>query len=95
MRPFGLFAIGLLAVAAGAAAQGTSAPQQIFIKAGRLIDGRADAPQTAVGILIEGERIKAVAPAAQLQAQAHAAKVIDLSTFTVLPGLIEIGRAHV
>src|SRR5438132_3997894 len=89
MRPCWLFAIGLLAVAAGAAAQGTSAPQQIFIKAGRLIDGRADAPQAAVGILIEGERIKAVAPAAQLQAQAHAAKVIDLSTFTVLPGLID------
>src|SRR5712691_6165790 len=65
------------------------APPQILIRAGRLIDGRADAPQAAVAVLIEGERIKAVGPAAQLQAQAKAAKVIDLSTFTVLPGLID------
>src|SRR5712691_2623519 len=65
------------------------APPQILIRAGRLIDGRADAPQAAVAVLIEGERIKAVGPPAQLQAQAKAAKVIDLSTFTVLPGLID------
>ena len=93
MRPLGLFAVGLLALVPSgrSRAQGAAPgpPPQILIKAGRLIDGRADAPQTAVGILIEGERIKAVGPAAQLQAQAQAAKVIDLSTLTVLPGLID------
>src|SRR5207247_6483712 len=37
-----------------------TAPQQVLIKAGRLIDGRSDAPQSGVGILVEGDRIKAV-----------------------------------
>src|SRR5438094_8191105 len=35
----------------------SAAPALLLIKAGRLIDGRADAPQSNVGILVEGERI--------------------------------------
>src|ERR1041385_312230 len=62
---------------------------QILIKAGRLIDGKADAPQSGVAILIEGDRVKAVGPVAQIQAQALAARVIDLSQLTVLPGFID------
>ena len=62
---------------------------QVLIKAGRLIDGRSDAPQSGVGILVEGERIKAVGPLAQVQGQAKGARVIDLSQLTVLPGLID------
>jgi imidazolonepropionase-like amidohydrolase len=65
------------------------APQAIFIKAGRLIDGRADQAQANVGILIQGDRITAVGPVAQVQAQAVGARVIDLSQMTVLPGLID------
>src|SRR5204862_511932 len=42
-----------------------------------------------VGILIEGDRIKAVGPVAQVQGQAKGARVIDLSQMTVLPGLID------
>ncbi len=64
-------------------------PSPVLIKTGRLIDGRADAPQVGAGILIEGERIKAVGPLAQVQAQAKGARVIDLSQMTVLPGLID------
>jgi imidazolonepropionase-like amidohydrolase len=64
-------------------------PQPILIKAGRLIDGRSAQAQTNVGILIEGERIRAVGPVAQVQAQAPNARVIDLSQMTVLPGLID------
>src|SRR5205823_7735368 len=60
-----------------------------LIKAGRLIDGRSDAPQSGVGILIEGDRIKAVGPLAQVQGQAKGARVIDLAQMTVLPGLID------
>jgi len=67
------------------AAQG----QPILIKAGRLIDGRAAQAQTNVGILIDGERIRAVGPLAQVQAQAPNARVIDLSQMTVLPGFID------
>ena len=67
----------------------TPPPQRLFIKAGRLIDGRADQAQANMGILIEGNRIKAVGPLAQIQGQAGDARVIDLSTMTVLPGLID------
>jgi imidazolonepropionase-like amidohydrolase len=91
MRPrFVLFAT--LAVATPARAQAprpvqTASP--VLIKAGRLIDGRSDGPQSSVGILIEGDRIKAVGPLAQVQAQARGARVIDLSQMTVLPGFID------
>jgi imidazolonepropionase-like amidohydrolase len=91
MHPrFVLFAT--LAVATPARAQ-SSRPVQtaspVLIKAGRLIDGRSDGPQSGVGILIEGDRIKAVGPLAQVQAQARGARVIDLSQMTVLPGFID------
>jgi imidazolonepropionase-like amidohydrolase len=61
----------------------------VLVRAGRLIDGRADAARTGVGILVEGERIKAVGPVAQVEAQAKGARVIDLSRLTVLPGFID------
>jgi len=62
---------------------------QILVKAGRLIDGRADVTRSNVGILIEGDRIKAVGPLAQVQTQAKNARLIDLAQMTVLPGLID------
>ena len=82
--------IAILSIAAAAtlAAQ-APAPQQVLIKAGRLIDGRSQQVQTNVGILIDGERVKAVGPLAQIQGQAANARVIDLSQMTVLPGLID------
>jgi imidazolonepropionase-like amidohydrolase len=61
----------------------------VFIKAGRVIDGRTDRVQTNVGILVDGERIRAVGPVAQIEAQAAGARVIDLSQMTVLPGFID------
>ena len=81
----------LLAVLAGPlAAQGPApTPKLTLIKAGRLIDGRSAQAQTNVGILIEGERIRAVGSLAQVQAQAPNASVIDLSQMTVLPGFID------
>jgi imidazolonepropionase-like amidohydrolase len=65
------------------------APPPILVKAGRLIDGRSDVARSNVGILIAGDRIKAVGPLAQVQAQAAGARVIDLAQMTVLPGLID------
>jgi imidazolonepropionase-like amidohydrolase len=81
---------GLL-IPAGLPAQNPPAapPERVFIKAGRLIDGRSDQVQTDMGILIEGQRITAVGPLAQIQARAGNARVIDLSQMTVLPGLID------
>src|SRR5213594_588278 len=64
-------------------------PQQVLIKAGRLIYGRSATAQTNVGILISGERILAVGPVAQITARAPGARVVDLSQMTVLPGLID------
>src|SRR5256886_3432317 len=66
-----------------------AAPQLVLIKAGHLVDGRSTTVQANVGSLIEGERIRAVGPLAQVQAQAGNARVIDLSQMTVLPGLID------
>lgn len=79
----------VLAVVAGPLAAQAPPPQPILIKAGRLIDGRSAQAQTNVGILIDGERIRAVGPLAQVQAQSANARVIDLSQLTVLPGLID------
>jgi len=80
-----VFALSLALVVQAA----VSPPQQVLIKAGRLIDGRSQQVQNNVGILIEGERIKAVGPVAQIQAQAATARVIDLGQMTVLPGMID------
>jgi len=91
MRPQSvLFATLAVATPAWAQApQPTQPTPPVLIKAGRLIDGRSDAPQSGVGILIEGDRIKLVGPVAQVQGQARGARVIDLSQMTVLPGLID------
>jgi len=47
-------------------AQAAAPPPQVLIKAGRLIDGRANQVQANVGMLTEGARIKAVGPLAQV-----------------------------
>jgi imidazolonepropionase-like amidohydrolase len=82
--------LALIALPAVLAAQEpVPAPQTILIRAGRLIDGLTDAPRSNVGILIEGERIRAVGPLAEIERQAAGARVIDLSGMTVLPGLVD------
>src|SRR5437667_1702079 len=88
--PLGLAVTAPLAPPSPAQARrAASAPAPVRIKAGRLIDGRSDAAQSNVGIVVEGERIKAVGPLALVQGQARTARVIDLSQFTVLPGFID------
>src|SRR5881628_2847010 len=85
MRGLLLLFVALVALPVASA----QTPQMVLIKAGRLVDGRSASVQPNVGILIEGERIKAVGPLAQIQGQAPNARVIDLSQMTVLPGLID------
>lgn len=71
-------------------AQVKPAPGVVLIKAGRLIDVRAARVLENQGILIEGQRIKAVGPLAEIQRGAPgSARVIDLSRATVLPGLAD------
>lgn len=58
-----------------------------LIKAGRLVDVRAGRVLENQAILIEGERIKAVGPMADIVRQApNGARTIDLTRATVLPG---------
>jgi imidazolonepropionase-like amidohydrolase len=60
-----------------------------------MIDGRSDAVQDNVAVVVEGDRIKAVGSPAQVASQIPAgAQVIDLGGATILPGLID-NHTHV
>ncbi|MSQ46453.1 MAG: amidohydrolase family protein [Ignavibacteria bacterium] len=68
----------------------TSSTNLILIKAGKLIDVRSGKVLESQGILIEGEKIKEVGPLEVISKTIPAnTKIIDLSNFTVLPGLID------
>lgn len=73
---------------AGTFAQSSAKPMTL-IKTGRLIDVRNGRVLTDQAILVEGDRIKEVGPSGQLATRAAGAKVIDLSSATVLPGMID------
>src|SRR5215831_2765180 len=65
-------------------------PEYTLIRAGKLVDVRSGRVLTDQAILIEGSMIKEVGPAEQVRGHApSSAKVIDLSSKTVLPGLID------
>ncbi len=61
---------------------------QTLIHNGTLIDGTGRAPVTDAAILLEGNRIRAVGPAASLSVPADARR-IDAQGGTILPGLID------
>ncbi len=65
-----------------------AAPTVTYIKAGKLFDSTTDNYRENMVIVVEGERIKSVEPAASAQIPAGA-KVVDLSKATVLPGMID------
>jgi imidazolonepropionase-like amidohydrolase len=65
-----------------------TAPKVSYILAGRLFDATHDTVRENVVIVVEDERIKSIASAADLKIP-PGSKVIDLSQATVLPGLID------
>jgi imidazolonepropionase-like amidohydrolase len=67
---------------------GGVATRTSYILAGHLFDGTSDQTRDTMVIVVEGERIRTVAPAAQLKIPPRS-EVIDLSRSTVLPGLID------
>jgi imidazolonepropionase-like amidohydrolase len=67
-------------------AQQADSTSRVAIRAGRLIDGRGGPPIANAVILIEGDRITAVGAGLTIPGNA---RVIDLSRYTVLPGLID------
>ena len=73
-------------------AESTSAsesPPELLLAA-RILDIRAGSYVADAAIIVEGGRIKAVGPAAELRKRVpESAKIIDLRDATVLPGLID------
>jgi imidazolonepropionase-like amidohydrolase len=68
----------------------TQPPVSIVVKAARVLDVRKGSYIENAAIWIDGERVKEVGRAADVQAHAPKdAKVIDLGQGTVLPGLID------
>jgi imidazolonepropionase-like amidohydrolase len=72
----------------GGSFQCPPAPETIAIRAGRLFDSKAGTMLTNQVVVLNGERITEVGPAAQVKIP-DGARVIDLSQATVLPGLID------
>ena len=86
----------LLVAAQTSAAQSVGAAQSTvpltLVKAGRLLDPRTGNVLAPAAVLIEGDKIKQVGATAPTDAPAGA-RIIDLGTATLLPGLID-GHTH-
>jgi len=78
--------VALLSVSA--VAQRSPAPQAVVIRAGVLIDGKSDQARRDQVIVVRGNHIDNVSDAASAKIPSGAT-VIDLSRYTVLPGLID------
>lgn len=65
-----------------------------IVKVAHLIDGVSDRPRDGISVLVDGDRIVALGPAAELAAKHPGARVVDLGNATLLPGLID-AHTHV
>src|SRR6184192_1575635 len=86
MRKPILCAVAILAMS-GSVSLGQGAAPLTVIRAGTLIDGVSEAPRKNQLIFVRGERLEKVADGSA--AIPAGTKVIDLSSATVLPGLID------
>jgi imidazolonepropionase-like amidohydrolase len=92
MRRFGISIVVSLLMATVCHAQESKAPAgaSVAIRAGKVLDVRTGNYGSDQIIWIEGEKIKAIGKAAEIQKQlAAGTKIIDLSSLTILPGLID------
>jgi len=88
-----LIAMMLLCTVAAVWGQAPARPP-VLVKAGRLFDARSGQIVADQAILVEGDTIKEVGDISTVAVHAANATVIDLSTATVLPGLIDC-HAHI
>jgi imidazolonepropionase-like amidohydrolase len=73
----------------------TTLPPSYVIRAAHMIDGKSDAVQNDVAVLVEGDRIVAVGPRSQVAPRVPtSARTVDLGGATILPGLID-NHTHV
>lgn len=76
------------AALAGASASATA--QTVVYRGASVIDGAGALPKTGMAIVVEGDRIAAVLPDRRLsRSQLKGSRVVDLSGYYVLPGLID------
>jgi len=88
---FPLFAVSM----ATAQASRDSVTSRYVIRAAHLIDGKSNSPRDNIAVLVEGDRIMAVGPEAEVKAKASGPiQTIDLGGATILPGLID-NHTHV
>src|SRR5262245_13682477 len=78
--------VGMLIAGLAAVLPAEEPAKLLAVKAGRLIDVKSGAVVPNAVVLVENGRVKAVGPSVAIPA---GAPVIDLSGYTVLPGLID------
>jgi imidazolonepropionase-like amidohydrolase len=83
-----LLALLIAALASAAQLSAQSAAPVTLLNAGRLLDPRTGNVLAPAAVLIEGDRIKQVGSPSQIKAPSGA-KLIDLGSATLLPGLID------
>ena len=77
------------ATATGSVAQESSSEAQTYVIAGSLLDVESGKMLENQAILVEGERIVRVGPVSDI-ARPTGSVLVDLSSYTVLPGLIDV-----
>jgi imidazolonepropionase-like amidohydrolase len=84
-----------VSAAAAQSAPTASAADAFVIRAAHLIDGKSDAVQHDVAVVVQGDRIIAVGRQSEVASRIPAgARTIDLGGATILPGLID-NHTHV
>lgn len=68
---------------------GKKRPEVLAVKCGRLVDGTGGPARTGAVVVIEGERVREIGTSIPA-----GARVIDLSKYTVVPGLMDV-HTHV
>jgi imidazolonepropionase-like amidohydrolase len=93
MPPHFFQSLGFLFLCLLAAVADAQEPRATVLRPARVWDGVSDAAKEGVVVLVQGDRIAAVGPAAAVRAPGDAL-VIDLPGLTLIPGMID-AHSHV